>query len=149
MRKRLEQLWDSEVVRFLRESVLLYFSCRAPQAAACLAYFLLLTVFPLLICVSYILGMVNIDIASFITSLESVLPKEALSVLSGYLGYISAHQGAGLFIAGLMACWFSAAAAQGDVLTQGPEGVPLPVPELHAGIRSGGRGGLRRGSFLP
>ena len=51
MRKRLEQLWDSEVVRFLRESVLLYFSCRAPQAAACLAYFLLLTVFPLLICV--------------------------------------------------------------------------------------------------
>jgi membrane protein len=111
LRKRLEQLWDSEVVRFLRESVLLYFSCRAPQAAACLAYFLLLTVFPLLICVSYILGMVNIDIASFITSLESVLPKEALSVLSGYLGYISAHQGAGLFIAGLMACWFSAAAA--------------------------------------
>ena len=40
-------------------------------------------------------------------------------------------------------------AAHGDVLTQGPEGVPLPVPELHAGIRSGGRGGLRRGSFLP
>lgn len=111
LKQRLERLWDTEGVRFLREAVMLYFSCRAPQAAACLAYFLLLTVFPLMICVSYILGMVDIDIAGFIGSLENVLPHEALGVLSGYLSYISSHQSAGLFIAGLMACWFSAAAA--------------------------------------
>lgn len=111
MRQRLQRLWDTELVRFFRESILLYFSSRAPQAAACLAYFLLLTVFPLLICVSYILGLVNIDVASLITDLENVLPREALGVISSYLGYISRHQSAGLFIAGLMACWFSAAAA--------------------------------------
>ncbi len=98
-------------MRFLREALTLYFSCRAPQAAACLAYFLLLTVFPMLICVSFVLGLVNIDIVSLMESLGSVLPDEALEVISSYLRYISYRQSPGLFIAGLAAGWFSAAAA--------------------------------------
>ena len=52
-----------------------------PQAAACLAYFVLLTVFPVLICVSYILGMVNIDIVSLMDQLQPLLPEAALDVL--------------------------------------------------------------------
>lgn len=111
MKKFWAELWDASFIRYLRESVFLYFTCRAPQAAACLAYFLLLTLFPLLICVSYILGLVNIDIASLMDSLENVLPGQALDVLSSYLGYIAHRRSAALFIAGLMACWFSAAAA--------------------------------------
>lgn len=111
LKKLWNRLWEAEAVRFLREALMLYFSCRAPQAAACLAYFLLLTVFPMLICVSFVLGLVNIDIVSLMESLENVLPAEALDVLSGYLRYISYHQSPGLFIAGLAAGWFSAAAA--------------------------------------
>lgn len=111
LKKLWNQLWEAEAVRFLREALTLYFSCRAPQAAACLAYFLLLTVFPMLICVSFVLGLVNIDIVSLMESLENVLPAEALDVLSGYLRYISYRQSPGLFIAGLAAGWFSAAAA--------------------------------------
>ena len=90
---------------------MLYFSRRVPQAAACLAYFVLLTVFPVLICVSYILGMVNIDIVSLMDQLQPLLPEAALDVLESYLRYISFHQTPGLFLAGLAGCWFSAAAA--------------------------------------
>ena len=92
-------------------AIMLYFSRRVPQAAACLAYFVLLTVFPVLICVSYILGMVNIDIVSLMDQLQPLLPEAALDVLESYLRYISFHQTPGLFLAGLAGCWFSAAAA--------------------------------------
>lgn len=111
MNKLWNKLRETAFVRFLWEALGLYFSSRAPQAAACLAYFLLLTVFPMLICVSFVLGLVNIDIVSLMESLENVLPGEALDVISGYLGYISRRQSPGLFIAGLAAGWFSAAAA--------------------------------------
>ena len=107
----LKKLWTSPFVLFLREAIMLYFSRRVPQAAACLAYFVLLTVFPVLICVSYILGMVNIDIVSLMDQLQPLLPEAALDVLESYLRYISFHQTPGLFLAGLAGCWFSAAAA--------------------------------------
>ena len=107
----MQKLWNTPIVSFLRESVLCYFDCRGPQAAACLSYFVLLTVFPILICVSSILGLLNIDIVSLSAHLENILPQAALSVIRGYLSYVSIHQSTGLFLAGLVACWFSAAAA--------------------------------------
>ena len=39
----MKKLWSSSPVLFLREALLLYFSRRVPQAAASLAYFVLLT----------------------------------------------------------------------------------------------------------
>lgn len=107
----IDKLWSSPPVLFLREGLMLYFSRRIPQAAACLAYFVLLTVFPVLICVSYLLGLANIDVASLISQLQAFLPDAALELLEGYLRYVSYHQTTGLFIAGLIGCWFSAAAA--------------------------------------
>lgn len=111
MKKLGHRLWTSGPILFLRQSTMVYFSRRVPQAAACLAYFLLLTVFPVLICASYLLGLVNIDVVSLMGELDAFLPEAALDVLSGYLRYISFHQTPGLFLAGLAGCWFSAAAA--------------------------------------
>ena len=106
-----KKLWNSPPALFLREGLMLYLSRRVPQAAACLAYFVLLTVFPMLICVSYILGLVTIDVVGLVDQLQNILPEAALDVLAGYLGYIAMHQTPGLFLAGLAGCWFSAAAA--------------------------------------
>ncbi len=111
MRKLLQKLFSLPPAQFLRDGVLTYFNLRVPQAAACLAYFVLLAVFPVLICVSYLLGLAHIDITSVINQLEPILPMEALVVIKSYLMYISYRQSPGLFIAGLAACWFSAAAA--------------------------------------
>ena len=107
----MKKLWSSPPVLFLWEGVLPYFSPRVPQAAASLAYFVLLTVFPVLICATYLLGLVNIDVVPFIDQLQTVLPAAALEMLESYLRYISSHQSIGLFFAGLAAGWFSAAAA--------------------------------------
>ena len=107
----MKKLWTSPLVSFFREAILLYFSRRVPQAAACLAYFVILAVFPVLICVSYILGLVNIDVGSLIGQLQTILPQAALDVLESYLRYIAIHRSPGLFLAGLAGCWFSATAA--------------------------------------
>ena len=106
-----DRIWNFPLVAFFREAIFLYFDCRAPQAAACLSYFVLLTVFPILICVSSILGLLNIDIVSLSANLENILPSAALNVIRGYLTYVSMNQSSGFFFAGLVACWFSASAA--------------------------------------
>jgi membrane protein len=107
----MKKLWHSPPVYFFREATMLYLSRRVPQAAACLAYFMLLTVFPLLICVSAVLGLVHIDIASLVLRLQPILPDAAVSLVASYLRYVSLHQSPGFFVAGLAGCWFSAAAA--------------------------------------
>jgi len=106
-----ERFWGIPLVAFLREAIFRYFDCRGPQAAACLSYFVLLTVFPILICVSSILGLLHIDIVGLTASLERILPQAGLNVIRGYLSYVNLHQSTGFFFAGLVACWFSAAAA--------------------------------------
>lgn len=107
----MKKLWYHPVVTFLRKAVWLYLDCRGAQAAACFAYFVLLTVFPVLLCVSACLGQFHIDIASLITHLEGMFPADALAVLRGYLTYVSGRHSAAFFVAGLVGCWFSAAAA--------------------------------------
>ena len=106
-----ERFWRFPLVAFLKESILFYFDCRGPQAAACFSYFVLLTAFPILICVSSILGLLDIDIVNLSANLENILPAAALNVIRGYLSYVNMHKSAGFFFAGLVACWFSSAAA--------------------------------------
>ena len=81
----MKKLWTSPLVSFFREAILLYFSRRVPQAAACLAYFVILAVFPVLICVSYILGLVNIDVGSLIGQLQTIQPRPVFGRAGGLL----------------------------------------------------------------
>lgn len=111
MHQRLQRLSSHPVTGFLWKGLSLYFDLRVGQAAACLAYFVLLAVFPVLICMSYLLGLTHIDITAVIAQLQPLLPAEALSIIQSYLRYVSYRQSPALFIAGLAACWFSAAAA--------------------------------------
>lgn len=105
------QLWNSAAVRYLRDCVKMYFDTQAPQTAASLSYFLLLTVFPLLICIHAFLGLLNLDTFQVITYLEGFLPTEGLEVIRGYLAYISGGQSGGLLAAGILMVLTSASAA--------------------------------------
>ena len=107
----MKKLWSSPPVLFFREALLLYFSRRVPQAAASLAYFVVLTLFPLLMCANSLIGSLHLSLEQILLGLEQFLPAAALEVLESYLRYISSHQSIGLFFAGLAAGWFSAAAA--------------------------------------
>ena len=111
MYQRLRKLYSVPILRFIWDGVLVYFDRRIGQAAACLTYFVVLSIFPVLICVSYLLGLANIDILNMISNLDSFLPEDAMAILKGYLVNVSYRRTPALFIAGLVACLFSASAA--------------------------------------
>ncbi|HIW93253.1 MAG TPA: YihY/virulence factor BrkB family protein, partial [Candidatus Flavonifractor merdipullorum] len=51
-------------IRFIREMVDLYFEKHVSRAAAELAYFLILSFFPLLICVNAFIGLLDLNVGA-------------------------------------------------------------------------------------
>lgn len=98
-------------VKFIVELADLYFSKRVPQSAAALAYYLILTFFPVLICVNAFVGLLELDVNMVVLTAEPFLPAESLGVLEDYLSYITNNQSPGLLIAGLGVTIFSASSA--------------------------------------
>ena len=98
-------------VRFLMEMGELYFSKRIARSAAELAYFLILSVFPLLICVNAFLGLLPLDINAVMEAAAPFLPRESLPVVAEYIRYISGNQTTGMLTAGVIMTLFSASAA--------------------------------------
>lgn len=98
-------------VKFIREMVDLYFSKHVSRSAAELAYFLLLSVFPLLICVNAFIGLLHLDINAVMEAAAAFVPRESLGVVGEYVRYITDNQTQGLLIAGLFMTLFTASAA--------------------------------------
>ena len=97
-------------VSFVMETAELYMKVGAPRAAAALAYFLILTLFPLLVCVNYFIGLFHLDLENLLRSLDQLLPPGALAVMEDYLGYVAASQSRPLLLASLVTILISASA---------------------------------------
>ena len=104
-------IWESSPVRFIREMVDMYFSKNVSRSAAELAYFLILTFFPVLICVNGFVGLLKLDPVALLSGIEEFLPRGTLDVVAEYVGYISTNQSTAMLVAGLSATLFSASAA--------------------------------------
>lgn len=65
-----------------------YFTDAVGIRAAALAYYLLFSVFPLLILFSSIISRMNINLNSFTGILRTFLPSSIVSLISGYLYYV-------------------------------------------------------------
>ncbi|MCI8869829.1 MAG: YihY/virulence factor BrkB family protein [Lawsonibacter sp.] len=87
-----------------------YHRCAATQAAAALAYFLVLTLFPLLMCVSYLIGLFHFDLEQLLLSLHRFFPPQALRVIRDYLAYAGQNQAPALLPAAVMTIVASASA---------------------------------------
>lgn len=105
------KLWNSLPLRYIRACVTLYFDKQVPRSAASLAYFLLLTLFPLLICVNAFLAILQLDSRQILEIVEGFLPEVSLGTIELYLSYISANSSRGLLLAGLIAVFTMASAA--------------------------------------
>ena len=79
--------------RYLRHNV-------AIQAAA-LAFYLLFTLFPFLIFISALLGLLNLDVAAVLRVLGTILPEEVLNLVEVYLVHVSTNQSPQLLLFGL------------------------------------------------
>ncbi|OUN21059.1 YihY/virulence factor BrkB family protein [Pseudoflavonifractor sp. An85] len=114
MKRLLERFLRLPPVAFVSDVVGLYFSCRVSRAAAELAYFLVLTFFPILICISAFVSKLNLEMSALLEEASYVLPQEVLVIFRDYLGYIDTHQSDAMLVAGLvMSALFASAAVRG------------------------------------
>ncbi len=104
-------VWESSGVRFIREMVDVYFDRRVSRSAAELAYFLILSFFPVLICINAFVGLLRLDVNLVVEAAEGILPAEVLPILGDYIGYISINQSNAMLLAGITMVLFSASAA--------------------------------------
>lgn len=97
-------------VSFVLEAAELYLRVGASRAAAALSYFLILTLFPLLVCVNYFIGLFHLNLENLLRSLDQLLPAGVLAVMRDYLGYVAGSQSDALLLASLITILISASA---------------------------------------
>jgi len=88
----------------------LYSKCGLTRSAAALAYFLLLTLFPLLVCISFFIGLFHVNLIHLLWGLEGFLPGHVLTLLEDYLLYAAASRSPPLFWAAMFTILLSASA---------------------------------------
>ena len=77
-----------------------YYVHDVARDSAALTYYLLFAIFPLLIFVSTLLGVLELDIASITAVLAPILPSDVVDIIRTYLEYVAANQSRQLL-------WFS------------------------------------------
>ena len=87
-----------------------YIRVGVARSAAALSYFLILTLFPMLLCVNYFIGLFHLDLEQLLTALDQLLPAQALAIMEDYLAYAADIQSPALLAAGLFTILVSASA---------------------------------------
>lgn len=66
-----------------------FFDHKVGRNAASLAYYLLFAIFPLLIFISNLLGLLELNVASITQALLPILPRDVVEILENYLDHVS------------------------------------------------------------
>lgn len=98
-------------IQFITEILDIYFRKRVSRSAAELAYFLILTFFPIMICVNAFIGLLHLDVGDVLLAAEGFLPRESLGILADYISYISDNESRGLLVGGIVTTLFASSAA--------------------------------------
>lgn len=117
-------------VAFLLDFVDTYSRVGVGRSAAALSYFLILTLFPLLLCANYFIGLFHLDLARLFEEIDQLLPSGALSIINDYLGYVSMVQSPTLFWLGVVTIIISASAGLRTLFQTMRDlyGLPRPNP---------------------
>ncbi len=87
-----------------------FLSLKLNRSAAALSYFLIMTLFPMLICVQWILSVLGEDIVLFLEEFSELIPSGVLAIIEDYLSY-SGSQSGGLLIIGIFTAVYTGASA--------------------------------------
>lgn len=85
----LQPVADSWPGRFISHIMRRYFRHDVGRQSAALAYYLLFALFPFMIFISSLLGVLQLDISGIISALDHLLPDGVLAVIEEYLDYVS------------------------------------------------------------
>lgn len=111
MKHRLEALLRLPPVSFVADIAALYFKKHVSRSAAQLAYFLTLTFFPILICISAFMGRINLRPDDLLNEIAHLLPEGVYTIFLDYLGYLDNNFSAAMLAAGIFLTIFFASAA--------------------------------------
>ena len=100
--KWIKPVADSWPGRFVTGCLRRYFYHDVGRQSAALAYYLLFTLFPFLIFLSSLLGLLNLDVSEILGALQPLLPAEVLDVAEAYLEYASRTSSAAMLWFGLI-----------------------------------------------
>lgn len=101
-------------IHFVVDVVDVYFTRQVGRAAAQLAYFLILTFFPIIICVSAFVNELHLDIDPLLNQADPFLPAGVLAIFRDYLIYIDTNQSTAMLLSGaFLTILFASAAVRG------------------------------------
>ena len=115
MKKTIDSLLRNHPpLRFVADVAEVYFTKNVGRAAAQLAYFLILTFFPIVICVSAFLNNLNLDLIPMLDQSSRFLPDGVTAIFRYYLTYIDTNQSTAMLISGgFLTILFASAAVRG------------------------------------
>lgn len=113
MKGKWEKLMKLPPAQFVADMLDVYFSKRVGRAAAELAYFLILTFFPIIICVSVFVERLHLNPSTLLEGLTRILPNGVIVIFQDYLSYIDTNQSSAMLIGGIfLAVLFASAAVR-------------------------------------
>ena len=93
------------------DMVRMYFTAHVSRSAASLAYFLTLSVFPMIICLSAMLGNLLPDAETVLAYIADIVPTELMQIFSEYIVYVTSRNSSAMLTAGLVLMATSSGAA--------------------------------------
>lgn len=92
---------------FIRDLIDRYYAHDVARDGAALTYYLLFAIFPLLVFVSTLVGLMDLDIEETLTAMSRILPEQILGIVGSYLEYVSTSPSRQLLVFSLIfSVWF-------------------------------------------
>ena len=115
MKKTVDKLLRAHPpLRFIADGLDVCLSKNVGRAAAELAYFLILTFFPIVICVSAFLNELDLGLTYLLKQADPFLPTGVTAIFRDYLTYIDTNQSAAMLLSGgFLTILFASAAVRG------------------------------------
>ena len=95
----------------IKEMAVVFVRKHVSRSAAALSYYLTISVFPFLICLSAILGSLHVYESEVFVLLEDIMPAQAFSTITDFLRFVSGNSSELMFVIGLSAMLTSSSAA--------------------------------------
>jgi len=102
---------NTRPVNIIREMTGIFVNRHVSRSAAALSYYLTISVFPFLICVSAILGSLRVYESDVFVLLEDIVPAQAFSTITDFLRYVTGNSSELMIVIGLSAMLTSSSAA--------------------------------------
>ena len=93
--------YDTRPVRFVRSFADIFIQQHVGRSAAALSYYITISVFPLLICATAILGGLHITEHELFGSWEGIVPPAALEVINDFLRYLNGNMSSVMLVVGI------------------------------------------------